>query len=386
MRNRNALITIVVALALSLFILLLAAAPADVNDDPSSRVSGKAGTLALYEWLSRLGFNTHRVSGDFALGGTDVLIVSQPTATYTSADAATVMSMLDRGGDAILAVDSDSVALAQPLLSSLQVSLDIPRAQGTSTPAEPFDAGERVHSVPMQAGLGIDPAPYLTSLLTQGSTITAVAETVAKGRAYVIASPFPLSNDGLRDGDSATLVLSLLERAAGGRIGFDEYHHGEQASAPSGAAAIFVSPLGLALLLTIAAVVLALGIRGRRLGSAIIHEAGAAVPSTTSYIDSMASLFARSDDRGAVATRYADELRARIGADVGVAGSAPDADLVAALAEHRPEMALQVRDVLARARGLARSRPSAAQLLALARDVDAAERSWSEPPVPTPAQ
>jgi len=68
----------------------------------------------------------------------------------------------------------------------------------------------------MSSGPSIEAAPYLTPVLEQSGVITAAAETVpGGGRAYVLASPFPLSNDGLRDGDSATLVLALLERARG---------------------------------------------------------------------------------------------------------------------------------------------------------------------------
>ena len=375
MRNRGALVTIVVSLGVALLLVLLSAAPPNADGDPSSRSAGRAGTLALYQWLSGLGFSTDRVSDTFTLDGRDVLIVSQPTAAITADDASAVMSLLDGGGDLILAVDSESAPQAVPLLQALQVSLDVVRPAGSSTPAEPFDAGDRVHSVPMAAGLGIDPAPYLAPLLNQGPATTAVAETVGQGRAYVVASPFPLSNDGLRDGDSAMLVLSLLERARGGHIGFDEYHHGEQASAPSGASAIFDSPLGLALLLGVAAVVLILGVRGRRLGPPMVAGGVTPVPTTASYIESMAALFARSDDRGAVAARYASELRAQLGD----ASPASDDDVVRLVTDRRPELAARVAAALADARRLAASKPTAAQLLALAREVDDIEAAWSEP-------
>lgn len=378
MRNRGAVVALVVSLALALLLLLLAAAPANNDNDPSSRVSGKAGTLALYQWLFQLGFDTSRISDTFHLDGSDVLIISQPTVAITADDTTSVMTMLDGGGDLILAVDSDSAQQALPLLQSLQVSLDVVRAAGSSSTAEPFDAGNRVHSVPMAAGFGIDPAPYLAPLLSQGSTTTAVAETVGRGRAFVIASPFPLSNDGLRDGDSAMLMLSLLERARGGHIGFDEYHHGEQATAPSGASAIFVSPVGLALALAVAAAVLVLAVRGRRLGPAVAADGVTPVPTTASYIESMAALFARSDDRGAVATRYAAELRRRLGTGLGEA--ATDEAVTRTLSERRPDLGPRAAAALALARRLAAAKPSAAQLLTLAREVDDIERAYAEPP------
>jgi len=79
------------------------------------------------------------------------------------------------------------------------------------------------------------------------------------------AIPKPLSNDGLRHPDSSFLALSLLQRARGGRISFDEYHHGE-GTETSGAGAIFDGPVGLATLLVGFVVLLAIALNGRRLG------------------------------------------------------------------------------------------------------------------------
>jgi hypothetical protein len=240
----------------------------------------------------------------------------------------------------------------------------------------------------MAAGSAIDPAPYLTPLLAQGGTLSAVAEQVpGGGRAYVLASPFPLSNDGLRDGDSAALVLSLLERARGGAIGFDEVHHGEVSTGPDGAAAVFESPLGLALLLAVAAVVVFLTLSGRRLGRPLPAGDAALVPTTASYIDAMAGLYARSRDRGAVASRYAEELRQRLApGPAGDPGPGGDEAFVTALQGSRPDLAADAAAVLRRARALAAVAPDAATLLGLARDVDDLERRWAEPAVAAPAQ
>ena len=44
------------------------------TDDPSSTANGRAGTLALYDWLPATGAGVHRIYSEFDLGGTDVLI------------------------------------------------------------------------------------------------------------------------------------------------------------------------------------------------------------------------------------------------------------------------------------------------------------------------
>ncbi len=371
----------VVAFILTLILLVLGTAPPNQNDDPSSRAAGKAGTLALYRWLGTLGFDVHRITGQFDTSGTDVLLIVDPRTPISDAEAARVMESLAHGADVVLAVSPESEAVAAALLHRLRVTLGPGRAAGDSVPAQPIDAGSRVHHVPMATGAAINPEPYLTPLLAQSGELTAVAEQVSgAGRAYVLASSFPLSNDGLRDADSSTLVLSVLERARGGAIGFDEYHHGELSAPADGAAAIFESPLGLALLLGAVLVFVFLVINGRRLGHPMAGHDVALVPTTASYIDAMAGLYSRSRDRGAVAARYAEEVRQRLALGA-VAPEGPDGDaaFVATLRAARPELADDVASVLGRARTLAGARPDAAALLSLARDVDDLERRWADP-------
>jgi len=376
------------ALIVALILLVLGTAPPAQNNDPSSRVAGKAGTLALYRWLGDLGFNVHRIGGTFDTSATDVLLIVDPRSTLSDSDAEAVMTSLAKGTDLILALSPESQDQAAALLVRLRIGLTTARTAGTSVPAQPIDAGSRVHSVPMTAGSAIDPAPYLTPLLTQAGALTGVAEQVSgAGRAYVLASAFPLSNDGLRAADSSTLVLSMLERARGGAIGFDEYHHGEITVGTSGAAAVFESPLGLALLLGVIAALVFLALSGRRLGPPLPAGDAALVPTTASYIDAMAGLYERSRDRGAVASRYAEELKQRLAAGAaGDLGPHGDEAFVAGLEAARPELAVDAAAVLRRARDLAAATPDATALLALARDVDDLERRWAQPAPAATAQ
>lgn len=372
---------VALAMALALVLLVLGTAPPAVNDDPSSRAAGRGGTLALYRWLGNLGFGVHRVGSAFDLTGTDVLLVIDPRTRVSTADAAALARLVRSGADAVVALSPESVADVGPLLDALDVGVVDGRPAGTSVPAQPFDASDRVHDVAMAAGLAIEPSAALTPLLVQGGAITAAAESIGAGRAYVLASPQPLTNDGLRHGDSAGLVLALLERARGGAIAFDEYHHGEADLPAGGAAAIFASPLGLALGLATLAVLVYLVLHGRRLGPPLPAGDPAAVPSTAAYVEAMAGLFGRSRDRGVVADRYAAELRGRVGAGA-VAAPGPEGDVafVAALGRSRPDLAEDAAVVLTRARALAAQSPDAPSLLALAIDIDRLEARWAQPP------
>ncbi len=387
-RSATGYVLVAVAVILTLLVLVLGTAPPNQNDDPSSRVAGRAGTLGLYRWLGQLGFDVHRISGQFNTSGSDVLFIVDPRTPIADTDAARVMQSVAGGADLVLAVSPETQGNADALLIRLRISLTTARTAGDSTPAQPIDAGNRVHHVPMAPGNAIDPAPHLTPLLDQSGALTAVAEQVSgAGRAYVLASPLPLSNDGLRKADSSTLVLSILERARGGAIGFDEYHHGEVNAVADGAAAIFESPLGLALLLGVATALAFLVLSGRRLGHPLAGHDVALVPTTASYIDAMAGLYARSRERGAVASRYAEELRQRMALGVPApAGPEGDAAFVATLRGARPELAGDVATVLRRARSLAASSPDAAALLSLARDVDDLERRWQQPATVARAQ
>lgn len=387
-RAASTYLFVAVAFAVTLVLLVVTTAPPSQDNDPSSRAAGKAGTLALYRWLGDLGFRVHRISGRFDVSGTDVLVIADPRDPISDGDAASVMAALARGVDLVLAVSPDSEGAAAPLLARLRIELGAARDAGDSVPAQPIDVAGRVHRVPMAAGSVIEPAPYLTPLLIEAGALTGVAEQInGAGRAYLLTSAFPLSNDGLRDADSSTLVLSMLERARGGAIGFDEYHHGEIDTTADGAVALFESPVGLALLLGVVVVVAFLALNGRRLGAPLPTRDDALVPSTASYIDAMAGLYARTGDRAAVAARYADDLKRRLAVtDSWGPDSQTDQAFLDALQASRPDIATDAAAVLRRARALAAGRPDAAALLALARDVDDLEHRWMQPAAAATAQ
>ncbi len=151
--------------------------------------------------------------------------------------------------------------------------------------------------------------------------------------------------------DSAPFVLSILEHARGGRIAFDEFHHGEAAMQATGAAAVFDGPVGVAAALATVVVLAFLAVNGRRLGRP--QPAGiTAVPTTVTYVDAMARLLRRSHGRGVVAARYAAELKERLGALTGVDANLDDAAFTAALAALSTPRSADVAALLQRARGL----------------------------------
>jgi hypothetical protein len=249
---------------------------------------------------------------------------------------------------------------------------------GVATPAQPYDPGDRVHSVPVGPGFAFfEQAPLVPLLREGGAAVAAAVRSGDGGRAYVLGSSLPLSNDGLRHGDSATLLLSLLTRARGGRVAFDEFHHGEGAGASaSGADAVLLGPVGAAGALAALIVLGALALNGRRLGRPQSAGPAAAVPSAAGYVAAMGDLFARSRRRGAIAARYGDELKRAASRITGVDRHLDDERFVSAISAAGDPTAASLGDLLRRVRSLASGDPEEAALLQLARDVDAFERSW----------
>ena len=376
----SAMLVLIAGICVLAIIAIAAAVPPNDQTNPSSRSAGTLGSLALYTWFSRLGLDVNRISGAFDLHSSDVVFVYDPTDPLDSSDVKAAMSFLRSGGDLVLALTPDSLANAAPLLGDIGVNPALSLGPGNATVAQPFDSTDRVSSVPMGAGLTFtDQSPLVPMLVEDGQVVVGMVR-VGTGRAYVLGDTQPLSNDGLRHGNLAFLALSLLQRARGGRISFDEYHHGET-NATSGAGAIFDGPVGLATALVALVVLFTLALNGRRLGKPAIDGGSAAVPSATAYVSAMGQLFSRSRQRGPIAARYADELKRRIGGATGVDWHLDDQSFCAAIAVTGDPGAAGLAALLSHARVLASGRPEESELLRLARDVDACERHWMGAPV-----
>lgn len=375
----RSLAVLLVALAIIVALAVAAAVPSSDEGNPSSRSAGRLGTLALYTWFDRLGLGVHRVSGTYDLSNSDMLVCYDPLTPFTSSDVDATMSHLRGGGDIIIAVDNfGSIAAVQPLLTRLDAHIAGQSASGTATPAQPFDSSDRVRSVPVGPGFALVDAPPAVPLLDENGAVIATVQRVAGGgRAYLFGSTQPLSNEGLRHDDSEWLALSTLERSRGGRVAFDEVHHGEGGSAPTGAAAIFNGPAGVAAGLAVIVVIGFLTLSGRRLGRPEAGVDAVAVPSALAYVNAMASLFTRSRRLGGIAARYAEELKRYVGARTGVDAHLDDRAFVAALAASGDDRAGAVDALLEHARRLADGRPVESALFRLARDVDAFERDWA---------
>ncbi|MGA2282259.1 MAG: DUF4350 domain-containing protein [Candidatus Dormibacteria bacterium] len=383
-------IAILVAVLALLVVAVIVAGPAASGDqDPSSTASGRAGTLALYDWVQAVGDSVHRIDSEFDLGGTDVLISAGPLDefAYTAGDDAALTRFLEGGGEVILAIGSgisDPTAV-EAVLQPLGIGAEASNLASAS-PSQPFPGSSGVSSVPLVApGASAVGSVWtfsggdgsLVPLLGAAQAPVVAAVRVGAGRLDLLGSEYPLSNDGLRRGDSAAFVLGLLQGARGQRVGFDEVHHlGPAGADDQGLTAVFEGPLLAAALLAVVVALLYLLTSGRRLGRPLPRRDPARVPSVLEHIEAVGHLLSRSRERGAVAGRYAEELKLRVGRATGVAPHLPDPDFVAALGGFGEERARAAGALLDQARRLAAGQPGEAELLGLARRVDALEAEW----------
>jgi hypothetical protein len=375
---------LVAVLAILVVVLVIAAPGSGGDDDYTSTGNDKVGTLALYDWLQAIGDNVNRIDSEFTLSDTAVLISAAPLDeyAYTASDDAILTAFLRGGGEVILAVGDPDAAAA--VLQPLGIDAEASDASAAS-PSQPYPGSTGVGSVPLvpfgDSPLGnvwaFSGGGHLVPLLGSAADPVAVAVQVGAGRLYLIGSDYPLSNDGLRRGASAPFILGLVQDARGTRVGFDEIHHlGAAGTSDQGLTAVFQGPLLAAAAAVVVIVLLFLWTSGRRLGRPLPRRDPGRVPSVLEHIDAVGHLLSRTHERGAVAARYAEELKLRVGRVTGVEPHLPDTDFMAALSSFGEERARAAGVLLGEARVMAAGRPSESELLGLARRVDAIESEW----------
>jgi hypothetical protein len=382
-RSAAAPLTILVAVLAALTAVIATAGSGQSGeDDPSSTANGKAGSLALYEWLGSLGYATHRVDSAWDLSGADVLISAAPLDVnpWSAGDERSTEAFLEGGGTAIVALGDPTAVDALLTAHAVEAAPDLAAA---AVPAQPFPGSAGVASVPLAPpgssgqAWALSGGTDLVPLLDAGGQVVAAEIRVGAGRLWLLGSDYPLSNDGLRRGDAAAFLLAALQGARGRSVAFDEVHHLPPAgSGDYGMSAVVTGPLLAAVVLAVLVALLFLLTSGRRLGRPLPPTDPARVPSVLEHIEAVTNLLAHSRERGDIAGRYAEELKLRVGRAAGVDHRLADPAFTAALGGFGEERVRALSAVLFRARELAAARPSEAALLHLAGAVDAVEAEW----------
>jgi hypothetical protein len=189
----------------------------------SSYVTTALGTAAVAELFASEGLEVTRLRAPYTpdrLDPGDVLVlVEVGFASLTDTESRVIGDFVDQGGRIILAgPDPDG------LFAAMGKDLDDLPSWASQGPSSAVSSLDGVDRVPLEGRGRLSGGVGVTSILDgEDGEVVAVDWQEGDGDVIWLADPTPLLNQGLADGDSAGLAMSL----AGGRdVVFDEYRHG----------------------------------------------------------------------------------------------------------------------------------------------------------------
>lgn len=325
-------------------------------DIPTSYSSAGGGALALYRWLGELGYDVRRLEyRPFELDDTTAaLVILSPGDQITRQQARDTLDWVERGGTLILADDTPAIfSGSRALFDELQVDVRVLDPNETIERAPvvlpAFDQPPARELTARTGRVLVPRVPDVAALAGEpGATVLA---GVSRGDGYVYLSTAThlFTNDGLREEGSAALALNMLRRVpSGGRILFDEIHHGRVT--PPAAGGLLGSPWGWAAAYASVAVVMYLLLSGRRFGRPVPLREEVARRSSAEYVESMADLFQRGGKRSYILRHYYEAFKRRLARPYGISPQLPDDAFAAELARAGEVDEALVRDTLARLR------------------------------------
>lgn len=283
----------------------------------SSTSQGRRGTLALYRWLEQSGFEVSRVEGGQEFPpDVDILFMVNPNNDFPEGQAGSVKSWVEEGHTLVLAMSSDfsltsGIGGRHPMFRELDIDLDFAGGYtNTVSMAQPLFSrppvsrvripGSFMLDVPLENGVVL-----VSSVDEDGERVPLAAMLrVGEGRVFVLASDYPLSNEGIREEDNGGFAYNLAQMAGGSRVAFDEAHHGMAAEGGDLITLLTSNPWGWALLYGVGMVGVYLFWSARRLGPPLPVRSPDERRPTSDYVTSVAGLFRRARKPGYAAERY----------------------------------------------------------------------------------
>jgi hypothetical protein len=324
---------------------------------PTSYSANRTGALGLFRWAQELGYDARRLEyRDFALGPDDAaLVVLNPSEIFSRAQVRDLLAWIEDGGTLILADDSPVLfSPARPLLEELKIE---PQLYTATLELERVPITQPAFDSPPVASMEANTARVLApraddwlKLAGPPDGTVVAGRRIGDGYAIVSAATHPFTNGGLRDRSNAALALNLLQRIPpGGRVLFDEIHHGYVVRPPAGSG-LLGTAWGWAALYALAVAGLYLLLTGRRFGRPVPLREETARRSSAEYVESMADLFQRGGKRGFIMRYYYDSFKRRLARPYSINPRLDDDAFVRELARARPVDEAALRATLARLR------------------------------------
>jgi hypothetical protein len=349
------------AMAVLVFVLVLLRGTGTQGRSPDHASTSDAadGTSALRAYADALGHSSGSVEGDFSLpSSSGLLFVFTPTNGFSSSEVQQLSNWMQSGGVLVYAAEA-----GDPQVDT-QFGL---RRSGTDVSAKAHAAAPILGGV--QAVAGADgarafrpTASQVPLLRNEAGDVLGVRQEVGRGQLVAVTDPLILCNGYLGKPDNGRFAADLMAMTpAGGRVWFDEFHHGAAATA-SPETAWMTTPWGLALLATVVIVFVGLALRGRAFGPRIPLRARED-RSTAEYAVAVGSLLHRTGARRVTLEALLSATRRAVAQRVGL-GDVPSDRLNATIAQRLPAAA----EELARAeRELGWASTSEVEVLKMAR-------------------
>ncbi|NLX59214.1 MAG: DUF4350 domain-containing protein [Phycisphaerae bacterium] len=353
------------------------------------------GLLAVFRLLARHGPSVpERMERPWTeLGGQgDVLIVAGPLRVEPTATEIEALSQwIARGNTLVYLLGQDRgidrrADRSEPLNEALELDLrrlhrgegdepfwllrDLVLAQGSAFPALPSDLTRNVRHVATFSSDGLPselPAPPL--LEDHAGRGHLVRYSHYAGQVVIAASGSMFSNRLIGKADNVVLLLNVLEQAGeGGRVLFDEYHHGYYDREP------LTTPYSRRVLIALGGqmfllVTMFLMSRGRRFGP-LKSLRRPVRRSHIEFVEALAELYRRGGAGGHAAARLYDDFREQVIHELHLPRTADAHQMADALAGRTRRSRDAVRRILIDAQQAAESpRLSSRRLLAVARQL-----------------
>ncbi len=296
------------------------------------------GTSALRAYADALGYPSGSVEGTFSLpAAAGLLFVFTPSNGFSADQVAQLNSWMQAGGVVVYAAEE-----GDPQLDT-QFGL---RRSGTGVSAKAHAAAPIFGGVESVGGADAAPAfkPTATQvplLRNDAGEVLGLRQTVGQGQLVALTDPLILCNGYLGKPDNGRFAADLMALTpAGGRVWFDEFHHGAAAGA-STETAWMTTPWGFALLLAVVITFAGLAMRGRAFGPAIPLRARED-RSTAEYAVAVGSLLHRTGARRVTLEALLAATRRAVAQRVGLGADVPSDRLTATIAQRAPAAAAEL--------------------------------------------
>ena len=220
-------------IAVVLGLMLFGGRVPETPEEVERKIAGQSsaysrhGTSALYGVLERVGAKVERWEKryDLLTDDVNVLIVVAPPREPDADETKAVLAWVARGGTLVYfpsrATGSFAAGLGWRVDARERGVSSITAKLGHDLYELRLGTDSRVHPAP-----GAKPAPVALAEDELGWVVSEAK--MGRGRMIVVSDPAMVSNAMIGEADNAAAVVRgmVLPAAAGGRVAFDEYHHG----------------------------------------------------------------------------------------------------------------------------------------------------------------